>query len=382
MKIAYTISTFYPLSETFNRDLAVGLHERAALKVYTFQRMRNGADADHLDIKIVSRPLLKRVIGRFALYANRLLPKRYEFFDRVKFWVDESAFRKRLLSDKPDLIYADFGNVGILTLAAAKQLEIPIVVHFHGVDASAKLASKFYAEKVTEVFEYERSRVIAPSNHLARRLKLCSGHSGDICVIPYQPKRSLADRCETVREKYFCAVGRMVDKKAPLAVIEAFKLVRKRLPDVKLIYVGGGALFEPAKKRVEHLGLVESVNLLGACPHAETLDILARCTVFIQHSVTGPDGDQEGLPVAILEALKMHIPVVSTIHSGIPEAVFDGENGYLVREHDYEAMAVAMEKAIFKKTDEWDFSKSDELLSVDRIEKIYEMFVQLSMQKE
>ena len=87
------------------------------------------------------------------------------------------------------------------------------------------------------------------------------------------------------------------------------------------------------------LNLGDAVTMHGALQHEQALEILARGWVFAQHSVTGINGDQEGLPVSIHESLAMGGPVVSTIHSGIPEAVTDGVNGYLVQEHDFETMA-------------------------------------------
>jgi glycosyltransferase involved in cell wall biosynthesis len=69
---------------------------------------------------------------------------------------------------------------------------------------------------------------------------------------------------------------------------------------------------------------------------------MGKAQAFVQHSVEASDGDCEGLPVAILEAMGHGLPVVSTRHSGIPEAVSDGETGLLVEEHDVDGMADAM----------------------------------------
>jgi colanic acid/amylovoran biosynthesis glycosyltransferase len=70
------------------------------------------------------------------------------------------------------------------------------------------------------------------------------------------------------------------------------------------------------------------------------LDLMDRADIFLQHSITDPvTGDEEGLPVAILEAMAHSLPVISTIHAGIPEAVLEGTTGFLVRERDTEGMA-------------------------------------------
>ena len=77
-------------------------------------------------------------------------------------------------------------------------------------------------------------------------------------------------------------------------------------------------------------------------PHAEIIDFMNRATIFVQHSVQSGDGDMEGTPNSILEAGACGLPVVSTLHGGIKDAVVEGETGYLVAEHDIEGMARQM----------------------------------------
>ena len=81
------------------------------------------------------------------------------------------------------------------------------------------------------------------------------------------------------------------------------------------------------------------ITLHGDVDDLRKLETMRGAGVFAQHSVTSSSGDQEGLPLAILEALALGIPVVSTLHSGIPEVVEEGVNGFLVREWDFEAIA-------------------------------------------
>src|SRR5690606_29444154 len=82
------------------------------------------------------------------------------------------------------------------------------------------------------------------------------------------------------------------------------------------------------------------VTLHGGQPHAVVLGLMRECDIFLQHSRTDPvTGDEEGLPVAILEAMAHALPVVSTRHAGIPEAVIEGVNGLLVDEGDVDGMA-------------------------------------------
>jgi len=88
------------------------------------------------------------------------------------------------------------------------------------------------------------------------------------------------------------------------------------------------------------------VTLLGPQPHERVLDELDRAYAFVQHSITAPDGDQEGAPVSIMEAGAAGVPVVSTRHSGIPNLVQHGMTGLLVAEHDIHGMARAMKRLL------------------------------------
>jgi glycosyltransferase involved in cell wall biosynthesis len=104
--------------------------------------------------------------------------------------------------------------------------------------------------------------------------------------------------------------------------------------------VGAGPLFIAAQHYIQAFRLENRVTLHGVTPNDEVLRLMKRADVFIQHSVTCPEtGDEEGMPVAILEAMAYGLPVVSTFHAGIPEAVVDGKTGFLVEEGDTQSMA-------------------------------------------
>ena len=97
---------------------------------------------------------------------------------------------------------------------------------------------------------------------------------------------------------------------------------------------------------VAERGLGGRVTLHGYRSHAEVAALMARAAMFVQHSVTDPDGRIEGFPVAIAEAMFTALPVVSTRHSGIPEHVRDGVTGFLVAEGDVAGMAAAMARLL------------------------------------
>jgi colanic acid/amylovoran biosynthesis glycosyltransferase len=243
---------------------------------------------------------------------------------------------------KPDTIYIDYGTVAALAHSAFKELAIPFVVHFHGSDISSALNNSAYRQELQNVFN-NASVLIVASNHVRRLLILEGAPPDKINLVrlginleglipkPWSERKSLPPSV--------VFLGRFTPKKHPVALLEAFALVKQKLSDAQLTMIGDGSEMPRVIQRIEKLGLEDSVKLYGALPRAEALSIVNEHWVFAQHSVTAPSGDQEGFGISLAEAAALELPIVSTLHNGIPEQVIDGKTGFLVREFDYEAMA-------------------------------------------
>jgi glycosyltransferase involved in cell wall biosynthesis len=343
MRIAYLATIYYFPSETFIRDLAQGLAQRGhRVTVFCSQMTFEARPANNLEIKQVSfvRPIA--LVGKLISKAIQVFG--YDSDATSGNSQIQYAIRRlmpAIAEFAPELIYADYGMNGIYAVEIARVLKVPLVVHFHGFDASTQFHSQFYRRKIEGLLEYA-ARIIVPSEHVKRLLVIACGRLGRIEVIPYGPDLGRVSRHRnvqrTIHPSLIC-LGRLVGKKNPLATVEAFVLVKTSFPEAKLTIIGEGPQRDALASRIRAYGLSDSVKLLGAMKHDEALAIMAQHWVFLQHSVTSLNGDQEGLPVSILEACALGLPVVSTIHSGIPEAIENGVNGYLVREHHYVSMA-------------------------------------------
>jgi glycosyltransferase involved in cell wall biosynthesis len=131
-----------------------------------------------------------------------------------------------------------------------------------------------------------------------------------------------------------------VDKKGPLFTIRAFHEAWKKHPEVRLIMVGAHkGLYQACVKLVNSLDMQDVVSFPGMISHKEVQKLMNRAFAFIQHSVTASNGDMEGTPVSILEAAASGLPVISTFHGGIKDAVIHEQTGYLAAEGDTGAMA-------------------------------------------
>ncbi|NLE06592.1 MAG: glycosyltransferase, partial [Crenarchaeota archaeon] len=96
------------------------------------------------------------------------------------------------------------------------------------------------------------------------------------------------------------------------------------------------------ENQVEKLGIKDRVKFVGLVDKYRVRELMNKADCFVHHSITGKDGDKEGLPTVIMEALAMQLPVISTYHAGIPELIEHEKNGLLTEEKDIDALADMM----------------------------------------
>jgi colanic acid/amylovoran biosynthesis glycosyltransferase len=163
------------------------------------------------------------------------------------------------------------------------------------------LEARRHSVSVVAAFAEVEKFLDTPVN-LGSRLLGIGCPEAKLYVIPYgvdaqrfMPTRRLPHR--------ILAVGRLVEKKAPHVTIKAFARVRQRVPNAELDMVGEGPLADECATLIRDLGLNDCVRMHGVQAHGFVADLMQRASLFVQHSVTASDGDVEGLPVAILEAM-------------------------------------------------------------------------------
>jgi len=247
--------------------------------------------------------------------------------------------RKFFNSNNIGVVLAEYGLTGAGVLDGCKDLKIPLVVHFHGYDAYSKVVLERYKESYKKMFAYA-SAIIAVSRHMTEQLIKLGAPREKVFYNAYGVDTTkFGHGCRPASNKQVLAVGRFVEKKAPYLAILAFVKVLKRLPEAKLVMVGSGILHDVCRKLIKSLHIENSVELKAMLSHDEVAEVMRRSRVFVQHSLVPASGDSEGTPVAILEAAASELPVVSTKHTGIIDAVLHGKTGFLVDEGDIDAMA-------------------------------------------
>lgn len=247
---------------------------------------------------------------------------------------------KRFLREhQVDVVMGEFLDWSLRWLGLVQELGIRFFGHAHGYDVSMQLRNpRWQAEYVRYNLA---SGVITMSQASRRRLLELGLEPGKVHVVPYGVDVAVAPLRRVEQETIRCiAVGRMVAKKAPILTLDAFRRAAEICPKLRFDYVGTGELLPAARQFVRAFKLSDRVTLHGAQPREVVQRLMRNADFFLQHSMTDPEtGDEEGLPVAILEAMANSLPVVSTRHAGIPEAVLEGTTGYLVEEGDCVGMA-------------------------------------------
>ncbi|TJZ89869.1 glycosyltransferase family 4 protein [Paracoccus gahaiensis] len=142
------------------------------------------------------------------------------------------------------------------------------------------------------------------------------------------------------------AVGRLVEKKGFHILIEAMRLLRDGGRTTRCRIVGGGDEVAYLAAQIAAAGLDDSVEMLGPRPQSEVMAMMRAAAVFACPCVVGRDGNRDGLPTVLLEAMALGTPCVATAVTGIPELVRDGETGLCVPEGDPQALATALARML------------------------------------
>lgn len=253
----------------------------------------------------------------------------------------EKALEKSFRKNNIDIVFAEYGPTGVAVMNICKKLNLPLIVNFHGYDASMYEIISSYKKRYLQLFDYAY-KIIGVSKTMVEKLKELGCPDEKLVYIPYGPDNRFLELTPLYSEKAFLAVGRFVDKKAPYYTLLAFKKVVDLHPDALLYMAGDGVLHDACTNICKYYNLDKNIIFLGKCSHEELLPYYSKVKAFVQHSITPSNGDMEGTPVSVLEASAAALPVISTRHAGIKDVIIEGEAGFLVDEHAVDLMAERM----------------------------------------
>lgn len=286
--------------------------------------------------------------GEFAVHYNFVQKVRRRlamqlFPERLNF--HEKRLASYLKKQNINIVLAEYGMTGAAMLKVCKYLKLPLIVFFHGWDAYVNDVLTSHKRDYQRMFR-EASLIFVVSRHMYNQLITLGCPAEKLAINTCGPAEFYFEVNSNYSSKNFLSIGRFVDKKAPHYTIQAFAQALKKHPDAKLRMVGDGRLRPACEQLVKDLNIEGSVEFKGILSQQEILPLYADSLAFVQHSLTAENGDSEGTPVAVLEAGAGALPVIATVHAGIPDVVIDGETGFLFGEGDIPAMSAAMIKVL------------------------------------
>lgn len=335
MKVIIYKDQLLPYSETFIKLQKDFLKNFTS--IYLGTRQIDGIEIPESDKIIISRQNSMRILDEslFKLFG----------FVRQSIW-------RRIRAFQPDLLHCHFGTTGILGMRIAEQLSIPIIVTFHGFDATTNdnqarksfPTHRLYLKKRHILIE-KQICCIAVSHYIKNRL-IKQGFKDDQITVHYtgiDTQKFRYSPYDNNREGVVF-VGRMVEQKGGSDLIKALALIELE-PRVKRVkFIGDGPARDEWQKLAVSLGV--EAEFLGRLSQDEIIEHLSQARVFCVPSKRMEDGREEGLGMVFLEAAAIGTPTVSYNVGGIPEAVLNGRTGLLVESSNINGLAHSIESIL------------------------------------
>ena len=264
-----------------------------------------------------------------------------------QFWFKQTGklSLKNINNLNPQVIHAHFGRGGALVLPLAQKLGLPLYVTYHGGDATK--------------YTHQKSRII-PTIYQRRLKNLQSYANGFLCVSKFIAQR-LADQgfprhklithyiginCKniikpTIKNGPMLFVGRLTKKKGVDLLLKAIRKLQEKKGPLPSLYIAGSGSQEASLKKLAN-GL-KTIKFIGWQNHIALQKIMKDAQAVVVPSQEADDGDCEGLPTVILEAIRAGTVVIATNHAGIPEIIEDKVSGLLTPEGDINALADSLQ---------------------------------------
>jgi colanic acid/amylovoran biosynthesis glycosyltransferase len=370
MKIAFIVWRFPVLSEAFILNQITGLIDRGHdVHIYPVNGLpKNYTGKVHPvveEYKLMERThfppnLPEKIFPRFIKGVGLLLKnllkgslKTLQLFNPGKYGAEVATLKSfyrtgSLLQDGSyDIIHCQFGTLAPIALAYrdAGIIKGKLITTFRGIDIS-----KYVQENGIDVYDQlfrEGEFFLANCDFFRdRAVKLgCDperiivhGSGLDCSKFSFKPRYFPVDGKIKI-----ATTGRLVEKKGIEYAIRAVAKVAANHPNIEYNIIGDGELKSQFERLITELNAEGIIKLLGWKQQKEIVEILDNCHIFVAPSVTAADGNQDAPVNTLKEAMAMGLPVISTLHGGIPELVQNGRSGFLVPERNADAIATKLE---------------------------------------
>lgn len=261
------------------------------------------------------------------------------------------AIQQILNKTNAQLLHIYFGHIAVHLIPLIRAWSKATVISFHGADVLVDMDKPAYRSATVEMLGAVK-RVLVRSESLAKAIVDlgCDPRKIEIVRtgIPLDefPFRERNFPAAANGEWRFVQACRLIEKKGLPTALRAFAQFSAQYPRSTFTIAGEGPMLEELKALATELGVHDRVSFAGFVSQDRLREIFYASHIFLHPSETGRDGNQEGVPNSMLEAMASGLPVFATNHGGIPEAIESGKSGVLVREKDDGALARSLLAAV------------------------------------
>jgi colanic acid/amylovoran biosynthesis glycosyltransferase len=247
------------------------------------------------------------------------------------------------------LLHIYFGQIAVHLLPLIRLWKKPSIVSFHGADVTVDMNKPAYREATRQMLNAVKL-VLVRSESLRREVVRLGCDEGKIEVqrtgIPLDEFPFRERRFPQNGQWRLVQAGRLIEKKGLPVTLRAFAVFLRQYPNANITIAGEGPLLGQLQNLSRELNIDGHVSFTGFISQEQLREIYYASHIFLHPSQTGHDGNQEGIPNSMLEAMASGLPVFATQHGGIPEAIEDGVSGVLVPERDHQKLEAALLDAV------------------------------------
>lgn len=264
---------------------------------------------------------------------------------------------KEVYRNDASVVHIYFGHIAIQLLPFIKACPKPVVVSFHGADVGVNMAKPAFSEALQGVFDHA-ALILARSESLLDGLRKLGCPPEKLRLqrtgIPLAEWRFQERPWPADGQWRLMQACRLVPKKGLRTTLTAFKEITQHFPNASLSLAGDGPMREELQSLAQQWGIAQQVHFPGFLKQPQLRELTYASHLFFHPSETPADGNREGVPNAMLEAMSSGLPVLATHHGGIPEAIDHNVSGCLVEEGDSaglarEALALMRDEAHYRR---------------------------------
>jgi len=363
-KVGYVVSAWPRLSETFILNEVIGIERLGAcLQIFTTKDLED--KAAHAKVTKVHAPVTCLSIQRnwkaiglasIHLFLERpvrfwqaiLRALRYRRLGVLRCFFQATYLAEMLFREPVTHLHAHFAHdPTFVTMFTHYLTGIPYSFTAHAKDIYVKTPPELLraevqtAQAVVTCTEYNRRYLLTQIGPASNGKLHCIYHGLDLSQFNFCSPRALSSEPPVI-----LSVARLVEKKGLGDLILAADVLRQRGRRFQVEIVGDGPLRQSLQVQVKRLGLNDRVKLLGPMPHDKLGRVYQRACLFALPCVVSADGDRDGIPNVLLEAMASGVPVVATPISGIPEVIHSEVEGLLVPANNPASLADALDRLL------------------------------------